>query len=160
MKFRVALSALLVASLFGFAFSWSVLAAGCPSIDNESDKEVHQCSSSYVVDAAVPMGGFLWVTPVKSYTTLPNPPRVDFLGPAVTLSVVDSSGMAVSSVHMELCLSDTSSTGNVFMWSGAGPLYSATPVGMWVYVPTYHLSGWDCAAAAARFRRAPGRTPA
>jgi hypothetical protein len=149
MKTRIAIAALLVASLLGFGFVRAVSAASvCPSIDLESDKEVHQCSSSYVVDAAVPMGGFLWVTPVKDYANLPNVPNTDFLGPAVTLTVVDWNGVAQSSAHLEVCLADSSSTGNVFMWSGSGSIYSSKNTGSWWALPTYHLPGWDCASSA------------
>ena len=147
-KIRVAIAALLVASFFGFGFSRSALAAStCPTIDSEHDKEVTQCSSSFVVDAAAPMGGFLWVTPVKDYTTLPNIPNTDFLGPAITVTVVNSSGVAQSPVHLEVCLADSSSSGNVFMWTGSGSLYAAHPTGSWMAVPTFHLAGWDCTAS-------------
>jgi len=66
MKLRITISALRVASLLGFGFNWSVLAASCPQIDNEQDKEVNQCSSTFVVDAAVPHGGYR----IRSYILL------------------------------------------------------------------------------------------
>jgi hypothetical protein len=135
MKIRIAIAALVAASLADFGFSRSVTAATCPSIDNETDKEVHQCASNYVVDAALPMGDYLWVLPVKGDANLPNLPRSQDAGPAITLSVVDWQHNPVSSVHMEVCLADSSATGNVFMWSGG-----------WVALPTYHLPGWDCTA--------------
>jgi hypothetical protein len=136
MKVRVAIVALLVASLLGFGFSRSVSAAStCPWIDNETDKEVHQCASNYVVDAALPMGDYLWVLPVKGDANLPNLPRSQDAGPAITLSVVDWQHNPVSAVHMEVCLADSIASGNVFMWSGG-----------WVALSTYHLPGWDCAA--------------
>jgi hypothetical protein len=143
MKLRIAISALLVASLLGFGFSYAVSAASsCPAIDQETDKEVHQCTSSWVVDAAVPLGGFLWVKSVPTSWNLPNAPEVNFLGAAQTISVVNAAGVAQTSVHLEVCLADTSSSGNVYWWSGSSPAS-----GSWWALPTYHLPGWDCAAS-------------
>ena len=140
MKIRIAIAALVAASLADFGFSRSVAAATCPSIDNETDKEVHQCASNYVVDAALPMGDYLWVLPVKGDANLPNLPRSQDAGPAITLSVVDWKHNPVSSVHMEVCLADSSASGNVFMWNSRG----------WMALPTYHLPGWDCVATGFR----------
>jgi len=149
MKARVVISALLIASMLGFGLVSAVGAASsCAAIDLESDKEVHQCSSSFDVDAAVPMGGYLWVTSVKDYANLPSVPNTDFLGPAIKVWVVDANGAPVTPLHLEICLADGSSTGNVFMWSGSlSALYSPNESGMWVALPTYHLPGWDCAAS-------------
>jgi hypothetical protein len=144
MKLRIAISALLVASLLGFGFSYAVSAASsCPTIDQETDKEVHQCSSSYVVDAAVPLGGFLMVRPVPAFWHLPNAPEVNFLGDAQTVSVTDANGLYQTSAHLEVCIADDTSSGNVYWWSSG----SSTQAGSWVLLATYHLPGWDCAAS-------------
>ena len=141
MKIRVAIAALLVASLFGFGFSRSVAAdSPCPTIDPETDKEVHQCNANYVVDAQLPAGDFLKVDSVTSDNTLPLPHNSEFTRPIFTLFVT------TSYVHMEVCITDGSSSGNVFFWSGSGPVYGDTAAtGQWVALPTYHLPGWDCA---------------
>jgi hypothetical protein len=150
MKIRIAIAALLIASFLGFGFVRAVYAASvCAPIDTESDKEVHQCSGAYDVDAAAPMGGFLWVTSVKDYANLPNLPNTDFLGNAINVWVVDMNGAAVSPVHLEVCIADASSSGNVYMWSGStSSLYSVKNAGSWMALPTFHLPGWDCASSA------------
>jgi hypothetical protein len=144
MKLRIAISALLVASMLGFGLSYAVSAASsCPSIDVETDKEVHQCSASYVVDAVVPLGGSLMVRPVPAFWHLPNAPEVGFLGNAQTISVTDVNGLYQPAVHLEVCIADDTTSGNVYWWSAG----SSTKPGSWVLLATYHLPGWDCAAS-------------
>jgi hypothetical protein len=128
--------------MLGFGLSYAVSAASsCPSIDPETDKEVHQCSSSYVVDATVPLGSSLTVRPVPSSWNLPHAPEVDFLGNAETIAVTNANGLYQTSVHLEVCIADDTSSGNVYWWSGS------PKTGSWVLLGTYHLPGWDCAAS-------------
>jgi hypothetical protein len=146
MKIRIASAAFLIASLAGFALNGSAAALTCSNVDGEGDREVSQCSSSYIVDAAVPAGYFLWVSPVSADTSLPNPPMSSVLGDVFSISIKDASGNLLSKpAQIELCLKDPSSSGNVYMWGGSAPLYDVIQTGSWWYLPTYHQPGWDCA---------------
>ena len=149
MKVRISIAAVLLASIAGLGFSLPAFAArSCLPIDGENgEREVVACTSAYSVDASVPLGGSVVVTPVNDYTTLPNPPKVDFLDLAITVSVLNSSGMSVNTAQMEICFADASATGNVYLWnptSSSETLYSAKLTGMWQYVSTFHPAGMDC----------------
>jgi hypothetical protein len=149
MKLRLIAAALLVAGIAAFGSSNAASAKSCTPLDNESgEHEQTACTSAVTVDAVVPFEGSFSVNPLPVDTTLPNPPRVDFMGDAVTVSVNNSSGTAQKYAQVEICFSDPSQSGDVFRWvpaSDSETLTTPNPAGEWFYVPTYHSQGMDCA---------------
>ncbi len=136
MKIRILAAAALLSSIALLALTGAAAAqTTCSSSDTEGDHESVACMGVVSVDASVPSGGSINITPVSDTSTLPNAPRSSYLGPAAQISVLGANGLPVSVSQMEICFTD-SAMGNVYVWSSAS--------GSWVYSATSHLSGMDC----------------
>jgi hypothetical protein len=136
MKLRITIAALLIAGLAAFAFIGTASANSCASIGlNGSENQMTACTSAVTVDAAVPLGGSVSIAAEPTDTLLPNAPGVNFLGDAVTVSVMNASEVPQSTALLEICFNDPSASGNVYSWSGSA----------WVRLPTFYLPGMDCA---------------
>ncbi len=109
----------------------------CTQLPNDTAHHVTvSCVIGVTADIQAPRGDMASITSVSDTTTLPDPPYVNFLGDAVTLSVTDPTGASVAYVPGEICFADPSESGNVFMWV---PANSA-----WMYISTVHITGMDC----------------
>jgi hypothetical protein len=149
MKIRMAIAAVFVASVAASGFGSSALAGACTPLGNNTGGPVASgCTDEVTVEASL-RGGDVWLTPVKDFTTLPNAPEVDFLGPATTVAFTDANGNYVSTALFEICISDDTQSGNVYMWVPASgspaSLYDPNLSGSWWALPTFHLPGFDCA---------------
>ncbi len=119
----------------------------CTPLDNDTSHEIVLCTDKMTVEVEKGSGISVSVQPVSSDIALPNPPRVNFIGPATTIKVNDSNGKPVKAVFMELCFKDTTKA-NVFRWWTPADWmtwFNVNGTGRWVFTPTFHnLNGMSC----------------
>ena len=148
MKARIAIAAVLLASLVGFGFGAAVLAApASPFTGVSGPRESITVDTNYAVDAMVPDGGSAVITSVPADNSLPNLPNYQYIGDAMTVTILDKNGVVVDSAPMTVCFA-TPNDGDISIWvpgSSTDTLFSVVQRGHWVYVPTTHMASWVCA---------------
>lgn len=156
MKNKVFVSALLIAAFAALGLSRGVLAGpggatssdpNCKPLDSNTSNEIILCTESMTVE--IQKSGTMYVTveAVPSENTLPFPPKVKFLGPATTISIVDAKGLPVKATFMQICFKDNTKA-NIFRWwtpEDFKTWYNVKAAGRWVYTETTHTSkGMSC----------------
>jgi hypothetical protein len=153
-KTRILAAAILVASFAAMSLSGVALAKGSKCtpmvIDSNPSAKGIVCTKGVTARIGVThIYAYPDITNIPPYSTLPNAPRVNFRGPAVTLTLRDAKGNYAAYAPVTICFADNTG-GNVFYWmpgSSSETLTTPKPTGRWVYVPTSHPSGMDCASS-------------
>ncbi len=157
MKIKLFVSALLVAAFAALGASRSVLAGSgytdksdpnCKPLDSNTSNEIILCTDKMTVEVQKAPGNSVSLEPVPVDTDLPNAPRVNFIGPATTVSVIDAKGQPVKTVFMQVCFKDATKA-NIFRWWTPSDwktwFNAANAKGRWVYSPTTHnVLGQSC----------------
>ncbi len=162
MKARIWITALAVASFAAAGLSTSAFASSVSVMSSSGQKtpctpvdvtETHEgeivlCDPSMSVDVERLSNISTSITPdPPANLNLPNPPGVDFLGPATTITV-DQNGSPVKADFLEVCFKDPSASANVYRWWTTQDFQTWFKVsnmpGRWVFSLTFHKAGMDC----------------
>ncbi len=159
MKGKLFVTALFIAAVAAFLLGQGALASAgvtdksdplCKPLDSNTAHEIILCTDKMTVEVQKSSGIYVSVEPVPTDTTLPNAPKVNFIGPATIIKVVDSKGQPVKSAFMQICFKDATKA-NVFRWWTPADFktwYNATAAGRWVYSPTTRdITGMSCTSS-------------
>ncbi len=156
MKGKLFVSALLVAAFAAFGASGVLAGSGytdksdpnCKPLDSNTSQEIILCTDTMTVEVQKAPGISVSVQPVPEDTVLPNAPRVNFVGPATTISVVDAKGQPVKSVFMQICFKDATKANIFRYWTSSDWkiwFNASNAKARWVYTETTHnVLGQSC----------------
>jgi hypothetical protein len=156
MNFKVVVYAFIIAAFAALGASRGALAGSggtqvsdplCTPLDSNPSHWITLCTPSMTVEVEKSSGIYVSIEPVPEETALPNAPRVNFVGPATLVKIVDSKGLPVKAVFMKVCFKD-SAKANVFRWWTSADWkewYQAKADSRWVYSTTSHsTAGMSC----------------
>ncbi len=148
--------ALLIAAIAATSFSWGAQASSgvtdksdpnCKPLDSNTSNEIILCNDKVTIEVDKSGGVFAALEPASEDLKLPNAPHVNFLGPAMTIRVVDSKGQPVKAAFIKICYNDNNK-GNIYRWWTAADWktwYKATASARWFYSTTSHdIKGKSC----------------
>ncbi len=160
MKGKTIITALFIAAVAALLLGQGAFASAgvtdksdplCTPFDSSDlSHKIVLCTDKMTVEIQKSSGIYASVEPVPTDTNLPNAPKVNFIGPATIIKVVDSKGQPVKAVYMQICFKDATKA-NIFRWWTADDWktwYSAKDTARWVYSPTTrNISGMSCTSS-------------